>query len=250
MGLFSRRPRPAVTPEAETDGHLPVRDTDVPSDSRRDGDEYAATDTATDGRGTGPWDSAAAPTSPHGRIDLGSLHIPAINGMQVHLDAAGPQGQASVAILAVGGSTLELRAFAAPRSGGIWDEIRADISDELARSHISYRSVPGPYGPEVTTTVSASPGRGPQCVDVRFIGVDGPRWFLRAVVQGPAAREGDALTAMREILSDVVVVRDSQARPPREILPLRAPGEKSDSRPPDQTSILPVDPGPTIAEVR
>ena len=47
-----------------------------------------------------------------------------------------------------------------------------------------------------------------------------------------------------------VVVRAGQARPPREILPLHAPGAAAGPEAEDLPGIDPLAPGPTIAEVR
>ena len=147
---------------------------------------------------------------------------------------------------------LELRAFAAPRSEGIWDELRADITEELGRSQASYRIEKGPHGPEVLAQVPVQRPEGTVTTPVRFIGVDGPRWFLRGVLQGPAATDPAAAVRLREVLDDVVVVRDGQARPPRELLPLHAP--ETAPSPKDREDrgrrLEPLEPGPTIAEVR
>jgi hypothetical protein len=57
---------------------------------------------------------------------------------------------------------------------------------------------------------------------VRFIGVDGPRWFLRALLAGTPA---DPARAQRyeDVLRNVVVVRGSEALPVRDAVPLRLP---------------------------
>ena len=85
---------------------------------------------------------------------------------------------------------------------------------------------------------------------MRFIGVDGPRWFLRGVLQGRAASDEAAAAPLREVLDQVVVVRDGQARPPREILPLRDPSAAAGPEPEDLPGLAPLRPGPPIAEVR
>ena len=46
------------------------------------------------------------------------------------------------------------------------------------------------------------------------------------------------------------VVRDGAARPPREILPLHAPGISAAPAAEDLPGLEPLEPGPTIAEVR
>ena len=59
----------------------------------------------------------------------------------------------------------------------------------------------------------------------------------------------DAMTAVGG-WRGIVVVRDGQARPPREILPLHAPGAVAGPEAEDLPGIDPLAPGPTIAEVR
>ena len=65
-----------------------------------------------------------------------------------------------------------------------------------------------------------------------------------------AASSEHSAQALREVLRGIVVVRDGQARPPREILPLHAPGAAAGPEAEDLPGIDPLAPGPTIAEVR
>ncbi|MCL3790044.1 MULTISPECIES: DUF3710 domain-containing protein, partial [unclassified Actinomyces] len=206
MGLFSRRRDDVRTADSHEE------------DTAAEADEAAGTDEQPQSA-TGPWDVADAPDAP--RIDLGSLRVPAVDGMQMRLDPP-REGAAPVAVvLALGGSTLELRAFAAPRTAGIWEELRADITAELTRAKASLKVVQGPHGTELLAQVPVPSPEGDRAsVPVRFIGVDGSRWFLRGVLQGRAATDDEAAAALREVLDGVVVVRDGQARPPREVLPL------------------------------
>ncbi|MDO4243425.1 MAG: DUF3710 domain-containing protein [Actinomyces sp.] len=235
MGLFSRR-RPDDAASAE--------------DGSPDGAEPDSSDQEATG---GPWDSATAPADSEGtvRVDLGSLRVPAVDGMQIRLESPGAGTEAGAVVLVLGGSSLELRAFAAPRSAGIWEELREDITAELTRTRASHKVLTGPHGPEILAQV---PVRGPDghdsTVAVRFIGVDGPRWFLRGVLQGRAATDETASRALREVLAGVVVVRDGAARPPREILPLHPPGAGAVPEAEDLPGLDPLAPGPTIAEVR
>ena len=201
----------------------------------------------------GPWDAAAVPeavsTAPY--IDLGSLRVPAVAGMQLRLESMTPDGHPTAAVIVLAGSSLELRAFAAPRTTGIWEELREDITLELRRGRARTSVTDGPHGPEITSQVPVRDSQGHEAVvNVRFIGVDGPRWFLRGVLQGRAASDEAAAAPLREVLDQVVVVRDSQARPPREILPLRDPSAAAGPEPEDLPGLDPLRPGPTIAEVR
>ena len=234
MGLFSRR-----------------RDDDT-SESSTNSDDIASGVPAE--TGTGPWDAADAPDRPGsvGRIDLGSLRVPAVDGMQIRLENPGGAGQEiSAAVLVLAGSTLELRAFAAPRTTGIWDELREDITAELTRAKARFEVEDGEHGPEILAHVPVRTPDGREgTVAARFIGVDGPRWFLRGVLQGPAATDEAASQVLRDVFADIVVVRDGAARPPREILPLHAPGIVNAPAAEDLPGLEPLEPGPTIAEVR
>jgi hypothetical protein len=60
---------------------------------------------------------------------------------------------------------------------------------------------------------------------VRFVGVDGPRWFLRGLFTGPAVDGGEQADLLEEVFRDVVVVRGEHPVPPREILELQLPPE-------------------------
>ena len=184
MGLFSRRRDDAST---DIDDFALERDTGADVD---DPDESVA---------SGPWDLSELPADQEDvpRIDLGSLQIPAVDGMQLRMEQA-PDGTVTAVVLALGGSALELRAFAAPRTAGIWDELRGDIADELAGNGARYEESYGEYGTEL---VAHLPMRGPDGTTttgtIRFLGIDGPRWFLRGVLQGHAASSEQSAQALR-----------------------------------------------------
>ena len=57
----------------------------------------------------------------------------------------------------------------------------------------------------------------------RFIGVDGPRWFLRGVVGGAAATDVEAAAQIEDLFRSIVVVRGTTPMPPRDLIPLRMP---------------------------
>src|SRR5207247_536910 len=60
-------------------------------------------------------------------------------------------------------------------------------------------------------------------LDFRFVGVDGPRWMVRAVYQGRAATDPTAAGALDDSLAQLVVDRGKDAMPVRDPLPLRLP---------------------------
>jgi hypothetical protein len=177
-------------------------------------------------RSRGPWDAAeldlADPDLP--RIDLGSLQVPGIPGLSLQVEAD-QETQAVVAVTAVkddGG--VQIQAYAAPKSEGLWDDIRAEITEELAAGQGKFTEGEGAFGPEIRAALPVTAPDGRQGVQqVRFIGIDGPRWFLRGVFLGRAAVDPDPQDELHHLLREIVVVRGPDAMAPRTPLPLRLP---------------------------
>ncbi|HEX6870222.1 MAG TPA: DUF3710 domain-containing protein, partial [Micromonosporaceae bacterium] len=144
----------------------------------------------------------------------------AIPGVEIHLQAS-PQGQIQQVLLAHAGSRLQLGAFAAPRTEGIWDEIRQTLRNSLAASGAKPVEVEGDYGPELRARVKDPNG----AMDVRHIGIDGPRWFVHGVFVGAAAVDPGLAGPLRDVLRGLVVDRGTEAKPVSEVLPLRLPPE-------------------------
>ncbi|WP_305782703.1 DUF3710 domain-containing protein [Symbioplanes lichenis] len=174
-------------------------------------------------RDFGPWDAAHAPEGVQ-RLDLGSMLIPAVEGVEVRVQA-GPEGNVQQVVLVNGESALKLDAFAAPRTEGIWDEPRGELAAALKSQGADPQEIEGPWGGELLVRLQTPEGP----VDLRFVGVDGPRWMLRAQFQGPAALSPDNDALLWDCLRGVVVVRDNEPRPVLEELPLRLPREMSDA---------------------
>ncbi|MDI6103279.1 DUF3710 domain-containing protein [Actinoplanes sp. NEAU-A12] len=170
----------------------------------------------------GPWDSSHAPDGVQ-RLDLGSLLIPAIEGVEVRVQA-NPEGGVEQVVLVDGDSALQLGVFAAPRTEGIWGEVRAEIAAAMTADGVDAREVDGKYGVELVARVNTPDGPA----DVRFVGVDGPRWMVRALYQGAAASDPGREGVLGDVLSGLVVVRDAEPRPVREPLPMRLPKEMAE----------------------
>ncbi|MBB2942379.1 hypothetical protein FB565_002092 [Actinoplanes lutulentus] len=167
----------------------------------------------------GPWDAKHAPDGVQ-RLDLGSLQIPALEGVEVRVQA-NPEGGVEQVVLVDGDSALQLGVFAAPKTEGIWDEVRAEIVEAMTSDGVAPQEITGKYGTELRARVSTPEGPA----DVRFVGVDGPRWMIRALYQGAAASDPGREGVLGEVLSGLVVVRDNEPRPVREPLPMRLPKE-------------------------
>ena len=198
----------------------------------------------------GPWDEADKPERGP-RIDLGALWLPGVDGMQLKMETNGKGGAITSVRVTVDQSSLQVQAFAAPRSAGIWDEIRAEIAESVTKQGGSADDLPGPFGRELLARlpIRTSEGRTGHR-PARFVGTDGPRWFLRGVLTGRAAVDPEAARTLEDMYGDIVVVRGGEARAPRELLPLAAPSTRP--APPDKDARGLIDPfrrGPEISEV-
>jgi len=205
-------------------------------------------------RSAGPWDGAGE--YPDGeRIDFGSLLVPVRDGYDVQVFVSEEEG-ISVAVVH-GDSGLQLQPFAAPRSAGLWHEVMPEIAEEVAKAGGQSSEQDGPFGPELLAKVVP---QGPDFQDVppqplRFMGADGPRWFLRGLISGPAALDRQLSLPFEEIFADVVVVRGDHAEPPRKPLEVRLPDEarqvlESQLAEQDPNLLNPFERGPEITETR
>jgi hypothetical protein len=181
-------------------------------------------------RTSGPWDAADDFPAAE-RIDCGSLLIPVRDGFDIEINMADAEG--SWVAVVHGESGMQLQAFAAPRSGGIWGEVRSEIAENVNESGGTSHEVSGPHGTEVRAQVAIGEvgeaegpgGAGQRLHPIRFLGVDGSRWFLRGVISGPAATDRDLATPFDEIFAGIVVVRGDYPAPQRQLLEIRLPEE-------------------------
>lgn len=176
----------------------------------------------------GPFDEADHPDRGE-LLDAGSLWIPRIPGAKIQFSMDMARKTILGIVYVKEGAALQLQAFAAPRSAGLWDEIRREMITSIAKQGGSSREEEGPFGPELKANMPVPNATAPQ--PHRFLGIDGPRWLLRATLYGRAGSDEQAAQEMLDIVRKVVVVRGPAPHPPRELLPLSLPnsGEKKDS---------------------
>lgn len=168
---------------------------------------------------SGPFDVSDAPEDVGDVLDFGALRIPANPGFEVRLEMTG-QGVLQGVTLQRGDSVMQLGVFAAPRSGGAWEQIRDDILGEAQKSSAKLTVEDGRFGPELRG-VLAAPNGGTQAA--RFLGVDGPRWFLRGLIAGPAASDDDRSAEFEDVFAGIIVDRGTDPKPVREPITLRLP---------------------------
>jgi len=219
-----------------------------------------------DWRSDGPYDitevDSIESTEESPKIDLGSLILTAVPGSELRLQVAEETGEIVSAMLVIEtqvnegldklspveppatanqklqiySSALELGAYAAPRSGGLWAELRDDISRSATDAGGTASLGEGPFGVELrrlipVTTPDGEEGYQPS----RMWVAEGPRWLLRGIVYGQAAIEedvdspvvADVLSAFRQ----VIVRRGDEAMAPGDLLPLTMPTNLSQEPP-------------------
>lgn len=175
---------------------------------------------------SGPFDeSEVSSVKPY--IDLGAIKLTPREGLNMRLEVEEGTGRVVAVALDFNGSTLQVQPFSASRSHGMWHEIRAQIADQIGNQGGTVTEFTGVLGPELLCKVPALADGQQVFQDARFIGVDGPRWFLRGVMAGPAVTDVEQGKAMIELFRDLVVVRGQSPMPPGELLPMHVPAQAS-----------------------
>lgn len=182
-------------------------------------EKSAPTDRAVEG----PFDeSEANPVRPY--IDLGAIKVLPREGLNLRLEVE-EQTKRIVAIgLDYAESTLQLQPFAAPRSTGLWEETREQTRQQVQQQGGRVEEREGPLGIELLAEVPLVTQDGTTGMRLaRFVGVDGPRWFLRGVIGGAATSDAEAAEKVAELFRSIVVVRGDTPMPPRDLIPLKMP---------------------------
>ncbi len=167
----------------------------------------------------GPFDSSEV-IQLRPSIDFGALQLPVREDVTLKLEVDEASSRIVALTIDHQGSSLQLQAFSAPGSAGIWHEIRKTLDESILAQGGKTETIVGPLGPELNAQI---PSKGGDYRLAKFIGVDGPKWFLRGVISGLALADTLAMTYMIDIFRSVVVVRGSSPMPPKELLQLVAP---------------------------
>ncbi|QZY52105.1 DUF3710 domain-containing protein [Leucobacter tenebrionis] len=170
----------------------------------------------------GPFDASEVP-SMRPYVDLGGIKVAPREGLQLRLEVDERANRVVAVSLDYAESLLQVQAFAAPKSTGLWNGVRADLAQQMASQGAMVAEETGDLGPELVaqTPVPAEQGGGSRVA--RFVAVDGPRWMLRGVIMGKAAVDAAARERVIDLFRELVVVRGEQPMPPSELLPLRVP---------------------------
>ena len=147
------------------------------------------------------------------RLDLGSVLIPMPEAGQLQVELTETGVPSAVWVVTPNGR-FTIAAYAAPKTGGLWREVASELADSLRNDSAKVSIKDGPWGREVVGSASGA---------VRFIGVDGYRWMIRCVINGPHETMEALEQEARAALADTVVRRGDTPLPVRTPLTVQLP---------------------------
>lgn len=173
----------------------------------------------------GPWDAEdLAADDASERVDLGSLLLTNIDGLEIRLQVDEETEAVQSVMFAGADGAVELRAFAAPRGGDLWGEIRPRIAAEYAQRGGTASEREGRYGTELHCQLTVRTEDGKTATQPsRVIGINGGRWMLRATLLGRAATDPETAGPWDDAIASTVVRRGTVAMPSGGDLPLTLP---------------------------
>ncbi|WP_442932030.1 DUF3710 domain-containing protein [Mycobacterium sp. 050134] len=147
------------------------------------------------------------------RLDLGSVLIPMPETGQLQVELTETGVPSAVWVVTPNGR-FTIAAYAAPKTAGLWREVAGELAESLRKDSAKVSIKDGPWGREVVGTASGV---------VRFIGVDGYRWMIRCVINGPHETMEALEQEARAALADTVVRRGDTPLPVRTPLAVQLP---------------------------
>jgi hypothetical protein len=155
-------------------------------------------------------------------IDFGAILVPADNpDIKLRIEVEESTGKLVAVTLEHLDSTLKVTAFSAPKTDGVWAGARDQLAETVLAQggKVSYVET----GFAKTLQAEFMLDGSSDIRTLRFIGVDGPRWFLRGTIEGAALTDVAIESAIESLFRSVVVNRGVSAMPPGEMLELAMP---------------------------
>ncbi len=170
----------------------------------------------------GPYNEGESPEGSE-FLDLGAIRVPLITGLQIFPVQDEHEHILAIEIVA-GTAQMQLSAFAMQRSGGLWDQIREELAEQLKSQEYQIFPLPGPFGEAILARpIPEGRSAGEGALPLLLWGVEGQRWLLRVIVRGLAAEDENSRQQLLEVLHGLEVVRGTEARVPGELLPIVLP---------------------------
>lgn len=172
----------------------------------------------------GPYDVDDVPDDGLERVDLGSLLIPPPAGRELRMQVDEASGTVQSVLVSGQDGAVEIRAFAAPRNGDLWSEVRPKIAADMAQRGGTATEREGRFGSELVCRLQVNrPEGGTGIQPSRIVGINGSRWLLRATFLGRPAVEVDDAAEWEDVLTRVAVRRGDGPMMVGEPLPLVLP---------------------------
>ena len=158
-------------------------------------------------------------------IDFGAIRVEPQADLQMSVEVEEGTSRVVAVTLDYANSKLQLMAFAAPRTEGIWSEIRSAVAANIVAQGGEVEEGYGAIGAELLARLPLvdDQGRSAGYRQARFIGFDGPRWCLRGTVGGAALTDPKSAADINDLFRSVIVHRGETPLPPGEALPLNVP---------------------------
>lgn len=187
-------------------------------------------------------------------LDFGSILVKPVPGLQVRMDVEQSNQRVIAVSLELAESRVQLMAFSSSKSASLWPGISDKIKSDIKAQNGEIYQRDGEYGQELLAQVPQQlPDGRAGHVALRFVGIDGPRWFLRAVIGGAAIGDEEASKAIDDLVRNVVINRGDKPLPPQELLPLSVPNnaQARPETPEDDQAQAPQRPerGPEITQI-
>ena len=204
----------------------------------------------------GPYDISAVPENGVVRVDLGAIQIATFAGLQIQFETDPTQSRFMSVLTIYQDGAMRMQPLAAPRSGGLWDEMRPTIMASIQQSGGDVDEVEGQFGIELVGVVPVVTPDGEHLRQpIRLIAYEGPRWMLHAVFMGAAADDGAKAETFEDVFRQTVVVRGDQPMAPGDVLTITLPPGATQVPAPEtaessEIEIGPPEPGVHITETR
>ena len=174
----------------------------------------------------GPWDVSEVDLEEWEGVDLGSMFVTPLGEVELRLQVEEETGEVIAAVLVGDQGALELRAFAASRGGGAWDELRPMIVEEIGQLGGESTEQEGSFGPELLCMVPVQTPEGEVVTQAhRVVAHEGRNWLLRATLMGQPAVDPASAGLWEAMIRQTVVRRGGGAMAPGSPLPLTLPPE-------------------------
>ena len=173
----------------------------------------------------GPYDVSEVPDDIE-RLDVGALKVAPVEGLELRLQVNEATEEVGAVMLGNDEGAMELHVYSAPSSGGLWDEVRPQIAEDVVSRGGAAEEHEGPFGVELRCRVPVQMPDGQEGYQPsRVLAVEGRRWMLRATMLGLPALRPEEARLWEHALELVAVERGDHAMPVGKQLPLILPAD-------------------------